>query len=119
MTEEIKKKLDWYARKAADGKKEPMSETEEAAFSSICAALMGQVPQMPLEEANQIADAYNAKPGMTDQEWLDFEEEYARFFQKYLSEEDLKEYADSMVGDVLPMICDAIRMKHKNAYSEK
>lgn len=96
-----------------------MSETEEAAFSSICAALMGQVPQMPLEEANQIADAYNAKPGMTDQEWLDFEEEYTRFFQKYLSEEDLKEYAGSMVGDVLPMICDAIRMKHKNAYSEK
>jgi len=41
------------------------------------------------------------------------------FFQKYLSEEDLKEYADSMVSDVLPMICDAIRMKHKNAYSEK
>ena len=74
---------------------------------------------MPLEEANQIADAYKAKPGMTDQEWLDFEEEYTRFFQKYLSEEDLKEYADSMVGDVLPMICDAIRMKHKNAYSEK
>ena len=42
--------------------------------------------------------------------------ERKKFFHDHM---DRSHYADSMVGDVLPMICDAIRMKHKNAYSEK